>query len=177
MPRTADEAVTRPEEPGDEAGRSDRTAGPRAEAAMTAVCDTRTGTRMLLRVSALDLRPLPGAVPSARLHARHVMCEWGLPAIVADCELLVAELVTNAVTHGARVVAAADLPPVRLRLSGRTRGVQIRVWDSSDEMPRPRSDPLEEGGRGLVLVAAIATRWGAYRTRGGGKCVWAVIGA
>jgi anti-sigma regulatory factor (Ser/Thr protein kinase) len=145
---------------------------------MTAVCDTRTSTAMLLRHSALDLRPLPSAVPSARLHTKFVICEWGFQAIARDCELLVAELVTNAVTHGARVVTAADLPPVRLRLSGRTRGVQIEVWDASDDMPQARDPQSEEpGGRGLILVAAIASRWGAYRTAGGGKCVFAVIGS
>ena len=131
-------------------------------------------------MSALDLRPLPGAVPSARLHARLVVREWGFPAIAADCELLVAELVTNAVTHAARVVTAADLPPVRLRLAGRARGVQIEVWDACEEMPQLRPSPPgedEPGGRGLVLVAALSSRWGAYRTRGGGKAVFAVIGA
>ena len=134
---------------------------------------------LVLRMSALDLRPLPGAVPSARLHARLVVREWGFPAIAADCELLVAELVTNAVTHAARVVTAADLPPVRLRLAGRARGVQIEVWDACDEMPQLRPDPLSEepGGRGLILVAALSSRWGAYRTRDGGKVVYAVIGA
>jgi anti-sigma regulatory factor (Ser/Thr protein kinase) len=133
---------------------------------------------LVLRLSALDLRPLPSAVPSARLHAKFVIRDWGFPAIARDCELLVAELVTNAVTHGARVVTAADLPPVRLRLSGRTHGVQIEVWDASEEMPQVR-DPLSEepGGRGLILVAAYASRWGAYRTVGGGKCVWAAIGS
>jgi anti-sigma regulatory factor (Ser/Thr protein kinase) len=133
---------------------------------------------IVFRLSALDLRPLPGAVPSAG-HARHVVSEWGFPAIATDCELIVSELVSNAVTHGARAVAAAGLPPVRLRLSGRARGVRIEVWDSGNEMPRLRSDPLgeEPGGRGLLLVAAIASRWGAYRTKGGGKCVFAVLGA
>ena len=139
---------------------------------------TGPADRALLRLSALDLRPLPGAVPSARLHARFLVREWGFGAIAADCELLVAELVTNAVTHGARVLTAADLPPVRLRLTGRARGVQIEVWDASDEMPQMRPDALAEepGGRGLALVAALSSRWGAYRTRGGGKVVFAVVG-
>lgn len=145
---------------------------------MTAACDTRTTSRTLQRLSALDLRPLPGAVPSARLHARLVTCEWGFPAIAADCELIVAELVTNAIRHGASTATAADLP-VRLRLTGRTRGVRIEVWDACDEMPQLRPDPPSEepGGRGLILVAALASRWGAYRTEGGGKCVWAACGA
>jgi anti-sigma regulatory factor (Ser/Thr protein kinase) len=134
---------------------------------------------LVLRMSALDLRPLPGAVPSARLHTRFVVREWGFPAIAADCELIVAELVTNAVAHGTRVVTAADLPPVRLRLTGRARGVQIEIWDAGEEMPQMRSGPPDEdepGGRGLVLIAALISRWGAYRTKGGGKVVFAVVG-
>jgi anti-sigma regulatory factor (Ser/Thr protein kinase) len=146
---------------------------------MTAVCDTGTAPFVLLRVSALDLRPLPGAVPSARLHARFVVCEWGFPALAADCELVVSELVTNAVRHGGGTVTAAGLPPVRLRLTGRAREVVVEVWDAGEEMPRLCCDPVSEepGGRGLVLVAAVASRWGAYRTEGGGKCVWAACGA
>jgi anti-sigma regulatory factor (Ser/Thr protein kinase) len=135
---------------------------------------------LVLRMSALDLRPLPGAVPSARLHARCVAREWGFAAIAADCELIVAELVTNAITHGTRGPGTADLPPVRLRLTGRARGIRIEVWDAGEEMPQLRSDPPgedEPGGRGLVLVAALSSRWGAYRTKGGGKCVFAVCGA
>jgi anti-sigma regulatory factor (Ser/Thr protein kinase) len=135
---------------------------------------------LVLRMSALDLRPLPGAVPSARLHARFVACEWGLAAIAGDCELIVAELVTNAVTHGTRAPGTADPPPVRLRLTGRAREVRIEVWDAGEEMPQMRPGPPgedETGGRGLVLVAALSSQWGAYRTSGGGKCVFAVCGA
>jgi anti-sigma regulatory factor (Ser/Thr protein kinase) len=131
----------------------------------------------VLRLSALDLRPLPTAVPCARLHARQVVQEWGFPAVATDCELIVAEIVTNAITHGTGESTAVDPPPVRLRLGGRPRGVQIEVWDSSDKMPKRCSDPLGEGGRGLILVEALSSRWGAYRAEGGGKVVWAVIGA
>jgi anti-sigma regulatory factor (Ser/Thr protein kinase) len=140
---------------------------------------TARGPRPQARLSGLDLRPLPGAVPSARLHARLVVCEWGLAGLAGDAELIVSELVTNAVTHGMRAVAAADPPPVRLRLARLPGGVQIEVWDSCDDMPQVRCDPLgeETGGRGLVLVAALATRWGACRAPGGGKCVFAVLGS
>jgi serine/threonine-protein kinase RsbW len=129
----------------------------------------------VLRMSALDLAPLPSAVSSARLHARYVVAEWGFAAIARDCELIVSELVTNSVRHAAEVPGR---PPVRLRLSGRARGLQIEVWDASDDLPgRGRDAPPDEpGGWGLVLVDALADRWGAYRTEGGGKVVFAVIG-
>ena len=135
--------------------------------------------RPVLRMSALDLAPLDTAVPSARLHARHVVREWGQGDLAADCELVVAELVTNAIQAWRRLPSEAVPSPVRLRLTSRQRGVQVEVWDGSDDLPEPGRDrPDDEpGGWGLVLVAALAARWGTYRTAGGGKCVWAALGA
>jgi anti-sigma regulatory factor (Ser/Thr protein kinase) len=135
------------------------------------------GPHPVLRMSALDLQPVPGEVPRARQHARAIAAAWGLAAIAGDAELIVSELITNAIVHG--TAAAAGLPPVRLRLTRLPRGIQVGVWDAADEMPQARRDPLAEepGGRGLVLVAAIASRWGACRAPGGGKWVYAVIGA
>jgi anti-sigma regulatory factor (Ser/Thr protein kinase) len=129
------------------------------------------------RNAALDLAPLPCAVPCARLHVRCVLREWNLPGIADDAELVVSELVTNAIRAAAGICGPAGSPPVRLRLTARPRGVQIEVWDASRDMPSPGpSDPGDGlGGRGLVIVAALATRHGAYATDGGGKCVFAVI--
>jgi anti-sigma regulatory factor (Ser/Thr protein kinase) len=134
------------------------------------------GRRLVLRMSALDLPPLPCAVPAAREHARDVTAGWGFAALARNCELLVAELVTNAVTHGTPP-AAGGVTPVRLRLTALPRGVRIEVRDASDQMPRMRCDPLAEGGRGLILVAAIAARWGACPAPRGGKCVFAEVSA
>lgn len=141
--------------------------------------------RPVLRLSALDLAPLDGAVPSARLHARHVARECGQAELAGDCELVVAELVTNAVQACARLALAMGetaaggvVPPVRLRLTCRGGGLRVEVWDGSDELPAPGRDRGEDepGGWGLVLVQALADRWGTYRTAGGGKCVWAILG-
>ena len=133
--------------------------------------------RPVLRMSALDLAALDTAVPGARLHARHVACEWGHAVLAADCELVVAELVTNAVTAVRGLGGAAGPPPVRIRLTRHEDGVQAEVWDSSDDLPDPhrRRPPDAPGGWGLVLVNALSARWGTYRTSGGGTCVWAII--
>jgi anti-sigma regulatory factor (Ser/Thr protein kinase) len=141
--------------------------------------DSDAASCPVLRLSALDMAPLDTAVPSARLHARHVVREWGMTSLAADCELIVAELVTNAIQAGRRLPGMTVPQPVRLRLTGRPLGVQIEVWDASDDMPEPgRKRPGDEpGGWGLVLVAALAACWGTYRTAGGGKCVWAVVDA
>lgn len=148
-----------------------------AAAAMTAPCAAaRPG--YVPRHAALDLAPLPTAVPCARLHARHVLREWGLAALADDAELVVSELVTNAVAAAAGITGPdGSVAPVRLRLTGRPRGVQLEVWDAAGGMPAARdAGPDDEGGRGLVLVAALAARYGAYATEGGGKCTYAVLG-
>jgi anti-sigma regulatory factor (Ser/Thr protein kinase) len=140
-------------------------------------------SRPLLRLSALDLRPLPTAVPCARLHARNVLLAWGLADLAADSELIVSEIVTNGIRASLEAAAGAEPLPVRLRLSawadhsGRVQKVQVEVWDASASMPRQsRRAPLDEpGGWGLVLVEALSARWGCYPAREGGKVVFAVI--
>jgi anti-sigma regulatory factor (Ser/Thr protein kinase) len=106
--------------------------------------------------SYLELGALPTAVPCARLHARHVLREWGLNGLALDSELFVSELVTNAVKGYGGTRPGA----VRLRLSGDSARVLIEVWDADPRAPAPKDlgergtpDPLEEGGRVLFLVA------------------------
>ncbi|MEU3529503.1 ATP-binding protein [Streptomyces sp. NPDC038707] len=90
--------------------------------------------------------------------------------------LVVAELAANAVLHGR--VPGRDF---ELRLSfDRAAGVvRVEVSDTHPVRPQPNgpaapSRPLDaEGGRGLLLVAAVATRWGVGERRGPGKAVWA----
>ena len=119
----------------------------------------------------LELGALAGAVPSARLHARLVLLEWGLAALSDDTELVVAELVTN----GVRASRAMGQAAVRMWLVSDLRQVVVFVWDAS---PRPpaRADPGAdaESGRGLMLVEALSDRWGHFGYDGGGKVVWAV---
>jgi anti-sigma regulatory factor (Ser/Thr protein kinase) len=139
-------------------------------------------THFVLRLSALDLGALPGSVPCARVHTRAVLRAWGLNGMIDAAQLVVSELVTNAVVAAADAAGGAVPAPVRLRLSAqihgvRIQGVQIEVWDVSTALPVcGRDAPLDEpGGWGLVLVEALSGGWGSYRTRGGGKVVWAVL--
>jgi hypothetical protein len=83
--------------------------------------------------SYLELGALPTAVPCARLHAGHVLWEWGLNGLAQDSELLVSELVTNAV----KATARRDQAAVRLRLSGDRTRVLIAVWDADPRPPAP----------------------------------------
>jgi anti-sigma regulatory factor (Ser/Thr protein kinase) len=82
--------------------------------------------------SYLELGALPTAVPCARLHARQLVWEWGLNGLAANTELLVSELVTNAVktTAGNNSQAA-----ICLQLSGDNTRVLIEVWDADPQPP------------------------------------------
>jgi hypothetical protein len=119
----------------------------------------------------LELGALDGAVPSARLHARLVLREWGLAALSDDTELLVSELVTN----GVRASRAMGQAAVRIWLVSDLRQVVVFVWDASP-LPPERAAPGAdaESGRGLLLVEALSQRWGHFGYDGGGKVVWAL---
>jgi anti-sigma regulatory factor (Ser/Thr protein kinase) len=148
------------------------------EAAGSCQRDEDTGRR-----TALELRAMDSAVPSARLHARSVAQEWGRGDIARTVELVVSELLTNALLHAAPAGAGqAEPAPVGLRLTERLDGIQVDVWDASPRMPAHApaaapdegADPLP-GGRGLLLVKAYSASWGFYPAAGGGKVVWSVV--
>jgi anti-sigma regulatory factor (Ser/Thr protein kinase) len=124
--------------------------------------------------SFLELGALPGAVPCARLHARHLAWEWGhLDALGSDTALLVSELVTNAV---AATRAMNPDWPVRLWLLADATQIAILVWDASPQPPvRTQADTDAESGRGLLLVETISSQWGWYPAGDTiGKVVWAI---
>jgi anti-sigma regulatory factor (Ser/Thr protein kinase) len=123
----------------------------------------------------LELGALDGAVPSARLHARLVLLEWGLGALSDDTELVVAELVTN----GVRASRAMGRDAVRMWLVSDLRQVVVFVWDASPQPPAQAADPGAdaENGRGLLLVEALSQRWGHFSYDGDGKVVWALLEA
>jgi anti-sigma regulatory factor (Ser/Thr protein kinase) len=124
--------------------------------------------------SFLELGALPSAVPCARLHTRQLLWEWGLHTALADsAELLVSEIVTNAIQ-----IAQADVDsaPVRLWLLADRARLLILVWDASQLPPvRVRSNGDAETGRGLLLVETISARWGwHFLPDKDGKVVWAL---
>jgi|HubBroStandDraft_6_1064221.scaffolds.fasta_scaffold809158_2 anti-sigma regulatory factor (Ser/Thr protein kinase) len=129
------------------------------------------------RSTALGLRAEPAAVPAARRHARATLRAWGLPALADDAETIVAELVTNAVRATAALPPRpGGPPPVRLAITTTPDDLTIRVWDASPALPRP-APPCGPGdgpgGRGLLIVAALAASHGTRPAPGGGKHVWA----
>jgi anti-sigma regulatory factor (Ser/Thr protein kinase) len=128
--------------------------------------------------SRLELAALPTAVSCARRHARAITLEWGLAALADDVELVVSELLTNAVRASASMgTRGLATPVVRICLASDLLLVLIRVWDGNSEPPARRdAKPDDDSGRGLMLVECLASEWGAY-WKADGKVVWALLEA
>ncbi|WDF40947.1 SpoIIE family protein phosphatase [Streptomyces sp. T12] len=109
------------------------------------------------------LEPEDAAPGRARRLARRALARWGMEELTDSVELLVSEVVTNAVRYASR--------PVTLRLL-RTDVLRCEVGDDVPQLPRLRqARATDEGGRGLYLVNRLARRWGATRLSTG-KVVW-----
>ncbi|MFJ3233925.1 SpoIIE family protein phosphatase [Streptomyces sp. NPDC086787] len=127
---------------------------------------------LLARVRALacechatfEVTPVAESVGEARAWTAGQLEEWGLHDLAFTTELLVSELVTNALRYGT--------PPVTLRLI-RDRNLICEVTDGSSTSPHVRRAlATDEGGRGLFMVATLARLWGTrYHSRG--KTIWA----
>ncbi|MFI5619947.1 SpoIIE family protein phosphatase [Streptomyces sp. NPDC051567] len=114
--------------------------------------------------AAASFDPLGRSVAAARAFVRDTLQGWGFADIVDDAVVLTSELVTNAVVH-----AGTRAEVLCLRTQG---GIRVEVADRypERELPlrypgeRPYADPDRESGRGLMLCAALATRWGVEYT-------------
>ncbi|MCC3772392.1 ATP-binding SpoIIE family protein phosphatase, partial [Streptomyces sp. UNOC14_S4] len=120
----------------------------------------------LFHNAALELLGGVEAAPRARAFASGVLVSWRFPTELRDLGVLAAsELVANSLQHGT--------PPMRLRLRRTDRRLIIEVTDGDDHLPRRRrAEPGDEAGRGISIIATIASSWGSRRTPGGGKAVW-----
>lgn len=131
-------------------------------------------------LGSIKLGPERRAVSQARLFTRHTLREAGLGAFVDDAELVVSELVTNAVVAAALAgrdySAATGWAPVELRLRRTGWCLLIAVWDGTPTPPVLKS-PTEcaEGGRGLFIVEKLCERWNFFYSVHGGKLVWAEL--
>ncbi|MFH8255549.1 ATP-binding SpoIIE family protein phosphatase [Streptomyces roseolus] len=115
-------------------------------------------------VATMDLPSDPAAVSGARRFASDVLATWGLDDLSFTTELVVSELVTNAIRYGKS--------PIQLRLILQST-LTCEVSDASSTAPHLRRARIyDEGGRGLLLVAQCAERWGTRHGREG-KVIWA----
>jgi anti-sigma regulatory factor (Ser/Thr protein kinase) len=94
--------------------------------------------------------------------------DWGISDVELrdGAALVVSELVTNAFLHGGGQIA--------LRLDEEPGAIRVSVSDGSGVLPRASGGrgTMDAGGRGLVIVGALASEWGTQRHEGGGKEVW-----
>ncbi|WP_373031969.1 SpoIIE family protein phosphatase [Streptomyces sp. NRRL B-2790] len=119
------------------------------------------------RIATWDLAPDPALVSDVRAAALRQLADWGLDEAAFAAELMLSELVTNAIRHGAG--------PIRVRLL-HDRTLICEVSDSSNTAPHlRRAASTDEGGRGLFLVAQLAQSWGT-RYKPQGKVIWAECG-
>jgi anti-sigma regulatory factor (Ser/Thr protein kinase) len=130
------------------------------------------GQRDDVETARLELPGTPAAPSVARLFVRNLCQEWGASSVCDVAELLSSELVTNAVVH-ARA-------PVELEAAYDEHSVlRIDVYDRSpgEVNPEPKNPGLgAEGGRGLAIVARLASKWGVDPLAQG-KRVWFTLAA
>ncbi|MEV6013703.1 SpoIIE family protein phosphatase [Streptomyces sp. NPDC051976] len=115
-------------------------------------------------VASWDLPSDPAVVAEARASAADQLAAWGLEELAFTTELVVSELVTNAIRYGK--------PPIQLRMILQST-LTCEVSDASSTAPHlRRARVFDEGGRGLLLVAQLCESWGTRYTHGG-KVIWA----
>jgi serine phosphatase RsbU (regulator of sigma subunit)/anti-sigma regulatory factor (Ser/Thr protein kinase) len=116
------------------------------------------------RIASWDLPAEPAVVAGARARAAGQLAAWGLEQLTFTTELIVSELLTNAIRHAQ--------PPIQVRMI-LDDALSCEVSDGSSTAPHlRRAGGYDEGGRGLLLVASLAERWGSRPTRTG-KTIWA----
>jgi Histidine kinase-like ATPase domain len=118
------------------------------------------------------IRPMPdGGYRAIRLWARSWLQTHPVLGVdVVDLQLALTELVSNAILHGCG--------PVDVELVADAGTLRLNVSDSSDVMPhQPPAAGMGSGGRGLMMVGKVATRWGADPRPEGGKTVWCEFGS
>lgn len=119
------------------------------------------------RVTNWDIPADPALVGPIRKQVGEQLDVWDLSEASFTTELVVSELVTNAIRYGSH--------PIRLRLIHDAATLICEVSDSSHTAPHlRRARTFDEGGRGLLLVAQLTERWGSRHTPDG-KTIWAEL--
>ena len=116
-----------------------------------------------MATASFTLLPVALSSASARKTLRIVLGDWADEGIRADAALLLTELVANCVRHARS--------PMQIRLTVEHDLLRAEVRDGSALNPLPR-EPDGHGGRGVLILDALASRWGVFGHPGAGKTVW-----
>jgi histidine kinase-like protein len=137
----------------------------------------RLGEPVPAPTAACTLFPSPGSAKAARDFTRATLRDWDMSALADEAELVVCELVTNALQHGIPGAGKLGGPRLaRLRLLAQAPFLMCVVADPGRGIPVLReADHDAETGRGLTLVDACCVRWGWHLLDEGGKVVWALL--
>jgi len=154
-----------------------RQPGPAPAVAPTVNGPTVNGSTMTQPSASCPLRSSPESVGIGRDFTRTTLLHWGMAALTDLAELVVSELLTNALRHGIPSARRlVDECPIRLKLLGQTPYLMCMVTDPGAAIPVLReSGPFAESGRGLHVVESCCVRWGWHLLDGGGKVVWALL--
>lgn len=137
--------------------------------------------RRWLYENAQSFGPYDSTVPTARAHTRVVLAEWDLTHVSTAVELVLSELVTNALQATWRLKMHT---PVTVRLLADRSWLVVEVWDGVQAAPVLREpdiadeldgDESDGHGNGLVIVTTMCHRWGFFRRPEGGKVVYAIF--
>ncbi|MEV7012643.1 ATP-binding protein [Streptosporangium sp. NPDC051022] len=111
------------------------------------------------------------SVASVRRFVRDTAADWNAAGEVPEiAELLVSELVTNAIAHGTAAIPRASA--IRVTVGREKELMTVDVYDSRTALPHMRHpDPLETSGRGLAIVHDLSHDWG-WTLNPYGKSVW-----
>lgn len=127
----------------------------------------------------LTLAAVPTAARFARLFVRQRLSLWGLSRLICDAELVLSELVTNAMNATGttnprpRWSELNNLALIRVQLVTTADSLVIEVWDRDPNPPElQQPEQADETGRGLLIVGALCRRWDYFFPESGGKAVW-----
>ncbi len=150
--------------------------GRRNRSRRSCVVTRRAGERW----SVLELEPVLDGPRWARRFTETVLHAWRLsPAVIETAELLVSELVTNAITATAALPAYSHLrmPLISLTLRFSPDWLVIEAFDHNPDLPVMMGPDLDsDSGRGLLLVQALSKEWGYQYLESGGKLVFCILG-
>jgi anti-sigma regulatory factor (Ser/Thr protein kinase) len=124
----------------------------------------------------ITLPPVPESAGVARDFTAVALRKWHLDPLISDAVLIASELVTNAISHGAKSAGPQPPGPVELTWSYQVSRLICVITDQATEPPvMAPADDEAESGHGLRIVGALAAAWGWTMLGTGEKAVWAAL--